>query len=406
MLSPPQFIKHLVESFEGDQAGEVLASFLVLKQVALPFLSEFGGIEGFLRRQMATYRDHPDCARELNIVKVALQEVAKITAALVTPQGQRPGMDFGSSPPTERAPARPFLDFGAGPSGMSDDVGEDREVDEEEEAGAPGVGPGPYQPRPLQPVAQGLHMPAGRSGAYSLALPPRSGEGIADSAGSRSDIREGMARLANRQRTAAAEHASAHPPPPSSLIRRGGNRGEMLGPQHVAEELDRVQRRIRTQQLRDESASEGEGEGEGDLGLPFRARGRGANEWGADELPRLDRGWQLTPQIRAGVPPADWLIVATREHQALRGVKVAAVWPTTARDELRWHYGGFIFDTAVRPLEGGGGMDLWVRAVFADGFEDWWSLLPDPAFAFGHQGHQLKHVAHAKLEQARRHFGI
>ena len=90
-------------------------------------------------------------------------------------------------------------------------------------------------------------------------------------------------------------------------------------------------------------------------------------------------------------------------HQALRGCKVAGVWPTTARGELRWHYGGFIFDTAVRPLEGGGGMDLWVRAVFPDGFEDWWSALPDPAFAFEGRGQK---VASEKVERARRSCGI
>ena len=441
MLFPPQVIQYLVHAFEGNQAGEVLASYLVHKQAELPFLSEFGGIEGFLQRQVTIYEGYqPGCARELEINKAALQEVAKITAALVTLQ--RPAMDFGSSSPTE--PAGPAMDFGGGAgtpgtSGAGTSAAHGAGTSGAHGAGTSGARagahslpppppprttpahqpahqpagsagkrvarqlapqmttpkPGPYQPKPGSAVAQGLQMPAGRSVAYSLALPPRSGEGIADSAGSRSDIREGMARLANQQRTAAAKHASAHPPPPSSLIRRGGERGEMLGPQHVAEELARVQRRIKTQQLRDESASEGEGEGGGedeDLGLPFRARGRGADEWDADELPRLDRGWQHAPPKSAD-----------GDHRLLRRVKIAAVFPTSARGELRWHYGGFIFDTAVRPLEGGGGLDLWVRAVFPDGFEDWWSALPDPAFAFEGRGQK---VASEKVEQARRSCGI
>ena len=89
-------------------------------------------------------------------------------------------------------------------------------------------------------------------------------------------------------------------------------------------------------------------------------------------------------------------------HQSLRGWPVCAVFPTGGRDELRWHYGGFIFDTAMRPLRGGG-MDLHVRVVFPDGFEDWWSELPDPAFAFQSRGQR---VATATVTAARRRFGL
>ena len=49
------------------------------------------------------------------------------------------------------------------------------------------------------------------------------------------------------------------------MLRRGAGestRGERLGEQHLAEELARVQRRMRTQRLREESGSEGEGAGE------------------------------------------------------------------------------------------------------------------------------------------------
>ena len=361
-MCPLQIISYLVEEHEGDQAGEVLASFIVHKQAELTFLTEFGGIEHFLQEQVKLYEgSQPSCARELNIVKAAVKEVAKITQALV--MQQRPRMNFG----TPGAAVRPAMNFGeAGPSGLQQ----------------PGSAPAAH-------AAQGLHMPPGRGEAYSLALPPRWGDGIADSAGSRSDIRDGMARLANTQRTAAAEHASAHPPPPSSLVRRGsehGRRGEMLEPQHVAEELARVQRRILTQQLRDDSASEGEVDDE-ELGLPMR----GAADWDQVEMPRLDRGWQhLSP-------------VADSEHWKLHGWPICAVFPTGGRGELRWHYGGFVFDTARTPLRGGGGWDLRVRAVFPDGFEDWWSELPDPAFAFESQG---QCVPAQRVEAARRRFGM
>ena len=364
-------MSHLVSEHEGDQAGEVLASFIIDKQAQLEFLLQFGGIEGFLQEQVKLYGGHqPDCARELNIVKVALKEVAKITQALVTQQ--RPTMNFG----TPTATARPSMNFGADVGSSSASAGGSSASAGGSSAPVPQlyqVGPAREQPAPArgkQPaqvqVAQGLHMPAGRSEAYSLALPPRWGDGIAESAPSRSDIRDGMARLANTQRTAAIEHASAHPPPPSSLVRRGptehGRRGEMLGPQHVAEELARVQRRIATQQLRDESASEGEGEGgDEELGLPMR----GAPDAWDGEMPQLDRGWQHTlPSCGAA-------------H--LVGWPVCAVFPTGGQDQLRWHYGGFIFDTA------GGEEDLRVRVVFPDGFEDWWDMLPDPAFAFKSQ---------------------
>jgi len=94
---------------------------------------------------------------------------------------------------------------------------------------------------------------------------------------------------------------------------------------------------------------------------------------------------------------------AESAHRELRGCPVGAVFATAAQDELRWHYGGFVFDTAMRPLRGGSRMDLWVRAVFPDGFEDWWSELPDPAFAFLSQG---EHVAPERVERARRQFGM
>ena len=161
----------------------------------------------------------------------------------------------------------------------------------------------------------------------------------------------------------------------------------MLGPQHVAEELARVQRGasvpsncVTTLPLR------GKGR-RGELRLPVR----GADEWEAEELPRLDRGWQHKPPV------------AESAHRELRGCPVGAVFATAAQDELRWHYGGFVFDTAMRPLRGGSRMDLWVRAVFPDGFEDWWSELPDPAFAFLSQG---EHVAPERVERARRQFGM
>ena len=44
-----------------------------------------------------------------------------------------------------------------------------------------------------------------------------------------------------------------------------------------------------------------------------------------------------------------------------------------------------------------------VRAVFPDGFEDWWSELPDPAFAFESQG---QCVPAQRVEAARRRFGM
>ena len=130
-MCPLQIISYLVEEHEGDQAGEVLASFIVHKQAELTFLTEFGGIEHFLQEQVKLYEgSQPSCARELNIVKAAVKEVAKITQALV--MQQRPRMNFG----TPGAAVRPAMNFGeAGPSGLQ-------------------------QPRPLRPL-RGRTCPAG-----------------------------------------------------------------------------------------------------------------------------------------------------------------------------------------------------------------------------------------------------
>ena len=157
-MCPLQIISYLVEEHEGDQAGEVLASFIVHKQAELTFLTEFGGIENFLQEQVKLYEgNQPSCACELNIIKAAVKEVAKITQALV--MQQRPRMNFG----TPGAAVRPAMNFGeAGPSGISSSRGSGRSG----------------RVAHARPVAA-TPTPVGLAS-------PRWGDGIADSTGSRS----------------------------------------------------------------------------------------------------------------------------------------------------------------------------------------------------------------------------
>ena len=201
--------------------------------------------------------------------------------------------------------------------------------------------------------------------ACTLALPLRT-DRTAGTAAARSDIRHGMAQLVVEQRTRilGADRASI---PPSTLLRRGAGestRGERLGERHLAEELARVQRRMRTQRLREESGSEGEGAGEEDVEAEAPL-GR-ADDWDPARVPSLlDRSQQYA------VPPHT-------AHFELRGWRVHALFERVQRGRgsaLQW-YEGHVFDSSVEQGQ------LRLRVLFSDGYKDWWHGLPERTFSF------------------------
>ena len=362
LQQPEDFIKYVTFELEGEQAGKLLASYLIHKQAALPFIQSFGSVEAFLSKQATNFGTVlPKYQRQLDIIKSALLEVPKLVQAL-NPQGVV-SLDFG----TPSAEPEVRLDFGGGAPAASAASSSARS------SSAAGS-----SSQACPPTASS----SARSDAYSLALPLRTA-GVAANPQSRADIRDGAARLVREQRSLAAERAKQAQTPPSLLLRRGGERrGQLLGQQHLAEELERVQRRIRTQRLREDSDTEGEGEdGDGGEEGPDLSR---ADMWDPDEIGELYEGMQYEP------PPCP--------HSELRGWCVSAVFATG--DGLAWH-DGFVFDTAVREGQQAG---LCVRALFKDGFEDWWSDFPDLTFAFVSPSLVPHRVSESEVADARRRY--
>ena len=93
-------------------------------------------------------------------------------------------------------------------------------------------------------------------------------------------------------------------------------------------------------------------------------------------------------------------------HGELRGWRVMVVFERvqrgargrSARSRLMW-YDGFVVDTRMVP--GPAGAALHVRALFRDGYEDWWHGFPDRTFSFSKASEPDRCVSPTSLSSGR-----
>jgi len=353
------------EGESGEQGGNLLASYLVLKKDDFLPIQNFNGVVGFLEANLAHYKEGDVPGTTSQATKL-VQHALKFARELI---------------PQLAAAARAA------------------------EARAPIFQKSPFQPPPaaqaqLEPLfraaEQQVQQPASheRSAAFSVALPPRTAS-AASTAASRTATRNSVMRLT--QRTGAAVGYAQASAEASTLLlldvrsdKAAGSRGRMMGEGQLGVGLRQINAKLRTARLRtnfhsndsvivDDDAGSDEDEGEGGGGW---VRGNGGRVVATEhiELP-AGESWRREP-------PA-----------SIKEGQVVATVHFDPRGQPAW-YDAIVIRVQTRKYSHGA-QDMLHLYFPEDGHDDWYSL-PDRSIAFDHgnkvTGKPLKEAKAAAAE--------
>jgi hypothetical protein len=356
-------LEYLIMNLATATGGQLLASFLISEQNHLPCCAN--GADAFLDNMMHQYPAYSDMVGENGSLVVAKTELRRLIHALKPPPAERPRPNLGApssagqlrqAPDLSRPPPPPPPPPADGASSASSSASRKR----------PMAGP-VYSTTQAEAVS------------FALAVRPRHRQSAAARKLARDHSRIGAMQL---MQGALARAREMRVPADSSLIvtadRALSRRGRALNASNIESELVRLQQRLNSERLRDQSPEDlDEGEEGGEHGVDY---GRGVTGQGGAAAEGRGAGAAIE---RPPPPPTNWFQLRPPADFDL-GWFVEVVFPTGEHDELRW-FGGIVFEID-RSSEAAS--EHRIHVFFADdAFEDWFSdPIGDPNIAFHTRG--------------------